>query len=432
MKITTEDYIKSCKLIHGDEYDYSKTIYQHSLENVIVICKKHGEFLIKASKHKSSKGKCKFCLTKCVRTKSEYIELFNKIYNFAYEYPISQEFHSHKKLNIICKIHGLFSIRFNCHVKGQGCGKCNIDQYKITEHEKVLSLIKSNNFIIGIYHNDVVYSYKFFCVIHGEYYKSPQLIRQGFMNCSKCSANAVKHVEFYKKYLYEKTKGSIMIDTKEEFPIKSKKYTFICEKHGKFDRRLDSILKHTYCKKCGTNAKIDKEAFIKRANKIHENIFNYEKIIYIDYNSPMEIICEKHGSFWQSPNAHLAGSGCQKCKSSSGEKSVRKILNILNIDYVEQKKFKNCRNILPLKFDFYLQNYSLVIEYNGLQHYQPVKWSSNDTDEEAYKRFNYIRNNDNLKKEYCRLNGIEYLEISYKEKNDIQNIILRKINLLTK
>jgi very-short-patch-repair endonuclease len=70
-------------------------------------------------------------------------------------------------------------------------------------------------------------------------------------------------------------------------------------------------------------------------------------------------------------------------------------------------KFNDCRNILPLPFDFYLKNLNLLIEYDGRQHFEAVDLFGG---EEGLKK---RKINDNIKNEYCKKNRISLLRISY-------------------
>ena len=42
--LTTKEFIKKAKEIHGDKYDYSKVEYVNTLTPVTIICPEHGEF----------------------------------------------------------------------------------------------------------------------------------------------------------------------------------------------------------------------------------------------------------------------------------------------------------------------------------------------------------------------------------------------------
>lgn len=58
--IGQEEFIRRCKELYGDQYDYSKTKYVNMFEKVTVICKKHGEFMQRANGHLNGHG-CPRC-----------------------------------------------------------------------------------------------------------------------------------------------------------------------------------------------------------------------------------------------------------------------------------------------------------------------------------------------------------------------------------
>jgi len=62
--------------------------------------------------------------------------------------------------------------------------------------------------------------------------------------------------------------------------------------------------------------KLTQEEFIKRANKVHNNKYDYSESIYTNSSSKIIIICKKHGKFEQIANTHLQGHGCEKCGCS--------------------------------------------------------------------------------------------------------------------
>jgi very-short-patch-repair endonuclease len=59
----TEKFIQKSKTIHGETYDYNKVDYSKAIDNVIIICKTHGEFLQSPNKHMGGKG-CPYCVNK--------------------------------------------------------------------------------------------------------------------------------------------------------------------------------------------------------------------------------------------------------------------------------------------------------------------------------------------------------------------------------
>lgn len=99
------------------------------------------------------------------------------------------------------------------------------------------------------------------------------------------------------------------------------KISIKCNKHNhlfsvRACRHLDS--KTGRCPKCRaeivSKAKlINQEDWIARAIKIHGNIYDYSRVKYLGNDIKVEIICQKHGPFWQIANNHLRGATCFKC-----------------------------------------------------------------------------------------------------------------------
>lgn len=74
--MTTESFIEKARLVHGDKYDYSKTVYNGIMNDVTIICPKHGEFKQKATYHLSGNG-CQKCSAEMVVSNGE-----NEMYDF--------------------------------------------------------------------------------------------------------------------------------------------------------------------------------------------------------------------------------------------------------------------------------------------------------------------------------------------------------------
>lgn len=77
---------------------------------------------------------------------------------------------------------------------------------------------------------------------------------------------------------------------------------------------------------------------------------------------------------WEARINHVmyGDSGCPHCKTSKGERRVEQYLKENNIEYNKQYKFKDCKDIRCLPFDFYLPNHNTCIEYDGEQHVRPA------------------------------------------------------------
>jgi len=99
----TTEFIQKAIKIHGDKYDYSKVEYIKSNENVIIICKKHGEFLQKPNSHLSQEAGCLKCGKVYRYNTSEFIKIVIKIHGDKYDYSKVEYINSNTKITIICK-----------------------------------------------------------------------------------------------------------------------------------------------------------------------------------------------------------------------------------------------------------------------------------------------------------------------------------------
>ena len=118
------------------------------------------------------------------------------------------------------------------------------------------------------------------------------------------------------------------------------------------------------------------------------------------------------------------------CVSSANEMKIAKILQKLNYEYIPQHKFLDCKDIGLLRFDFgvYKSNDLLcLIEYDGEQHYMPVKFGDM-TDKEADNNLYNTQKRDKIKNQYCKDNNIPLLRIPYWDKKHLKRIITKYLD----
>ena len=251
-QLTTEEFIKRAREIHGDKYDYSKAKYIDSKTPICIICPEHGEFWQISSVHFRGGG-CPRCTRANNKlTMEEFIKKAREVHGNKYDYSKVENFSRViDKVTIICPEHGEFKQRINCHLSGSGCPHC----------------------------------------VH----KSITMTTESFIERSK---------EIHgNKYDYSKT----------EYKGSTENICIICPEHGEFWQNPSTHLRGHGCPSCGGVAQPTIEEFITRAKNIHGNKYDYSRVVYKNYQTPVCIICPEHGEFWQSPASHLNGSGCPNC-----------------------------------------------------------------------------------------------------------------------
>lgn len=98
---------------------------------------------------------------------------------------------------------------------------------------------------------------------------------------------------------------------------------YFCKIHGKWVEKKEAreLLNNSYgCGTCVTEkrkkTKIEKskKKFFEEAPKIHNNYYNYDKVVFVDMTTYVTITCPKHADFRQKPIKHINGKqGCNKC-----------------------------------------------------------------------------------------------------------------------
>lgn len=145
----------------------------------------------------------------------------------------------------------------------------------------------------------------------------------------------------------------------------STKVTIICKipDHGEFHilPSNHTRIKATGCPKCSKEFQASQfrsttPDFIIKAKAIHGDMYNYERVDYKGAFEPVDIICQKHGSFMQQPTSHLGGAGCNKC---AAEKTSERCLKPVE-DFI-----KSSRELHGDKFDY------SAVDYQGS--WKPVK-----------------------------------------------------------
>jgi len=372
-------FVEHVSNIHNCKYDYSETIYNKLRDKIKIICPIHGVFYQRADHHYRGSG-CKQCITKKSGTrhkitKEYFLEKANVVHNNTYCYDKVTTVSSSKYITISCKKHGDFSQQVKSHLSGAGCKKCSNEKDMLRRTGNTTHFIEQSN---KIHNNRFDYS-------------------------------KTKYVKSYLKIIVT------------------------CKDHGDFIITPHSHLQGKKCRKCsnieGKNKRTyTQHEFIEKSILIHGNIYDYSKVEYKGVEHKINIICKKHGVFEQEATGHLQGYGCPKCNLSKGELKIIHFFENNNIEYESQYRYNDCRDKLPLPFDFKIniKDIDLLIEFNGQQHYRPYfKFGGEVAMINTQKR-------DSIKSEYCKHHNIPLLVIKYDDIDNIETILTEFISKFNK
>lgn len=237
----------------------------------------------------------------------------------------------------------------------------------------------------------------------------------GGKGCKYCARNQPTENELLEKF---KEYHPTLDFSKFRYTYQSNKSTFevkcnICE--TTFYPCISNIINQkSGCPKCNNNLQKNTSVFISESTEIHGNKFDYNKVNYTNAHNVVELYCNVHDVEFSIPAyQHLNGRGCDKCSSETNSshavKMIENKLNFLGITYIREIRFDECRNVLPLPFDFFIEELNLCIEYDGAQHFKPLKhWGGE-------KSLKSRQENDEIKNKYCEDNNINLLRLKYNE-----------------
>lgn len=225
--------------------------------------------------------------------------------------------------------------------------------------------------------------------------------------------------------------------------MRHEKYTYSKNYNSFFDVRIDNVNLNENKKR-----KLTTLGFIDRAKNVHGDKFDYSKSKYVDWSTKIIVVCKIHNiEFMQTPTNHIHGPiGCPMCNknirpriirkksiivvneknvkiNSTGEKLIEFWLNKNSIKYERQKTFNECKNRRKLRYDFYLPNQNVLIEYDGRQHFKSIECFGGENE------FKSTQLNDRIKTEYAEKNNIKLLRIPYIKRKNLSNIL--KNNIIT-
>lgn len=305
-----------------------------------------------------------------------------------------------------------------------------------------------------------------------------------------------------KKYIVKfkeihKSKYEYLI--KESDILNTKKIKIKCPIHGVFKQLVCNHLKGAGCKECGyiekgLKSRNTQEWFIQKFKEIHDEKYDYSKVKYTLNHEKIEIICSKHGSFFQTPTSHFyAKAGCKKCYSEEQSKNLRLNSNELvnkidkdilesypfdassykkmgskirvkckihNLDYeqIAQSYFKGCigcPKCVTSLGEIKIRNFLDInkIKYIAQKKFEDCKYKRQlsfdfylpDLDlciefdgQQHYKKvirkrqesLKIIQKRDKIKNQYCEINKIKLIRIPYWDSQNIDSILKLSIELL--
>lgn len=183
------------------------------------------------------------------------------------------------------------------------------------------------------------------------------------------------------------------------------------------EKPMVEFLKYPTCIHCGKNAK-------SRTTDTIAMLLPDGFEIISEYKNQYEKALFRHECgfiFKARPKDIVSGhTYCPKCskKNSKGERKIIEYCNNNKIIFEKEKIFPWSNH---KRYDFYLPQFNLIIEYMGIQHYKEVPHFQKTLQEQ--------QEIDKYKQEIAEKEGINYLIISYWDFNKIEEILAQRLKM---
>lgn len=352
-RLTTEEFIERARLVHKDKYGYDKVNYINGNTKVTIWCPEHGYFEQAAHNHLQGQG-CPECNGGVRDTTESFIKKAILVHGNKYKYDRVNYVNSTTPVLIGCPIHGYVEQKPINHLLADGCPECSPTKRLTTE----------------------------------EFIEKAKQVHKD-------------------KYDYSKT-NYVNMNT----PV-----TIHCNIHnGDFIQNPHTHLCGHGCPICNGGVLYTQEQFIQKAQSVHGDLYGYDKVNYVNSSTPVLIKCQTHGYFSQQPSVHTSGCGCPVCNASRLEMEILKYCMENNIKYFMHYTWDWLIYSSNQEVDFYLPEYNSVIECQGQQHFEEVKFFN------QHDSFELLVDRDNNKRNLCLSNGIKLYYFSDMFRNNKVNI----------
>ena len=360
--------------------------------------------------HFSRGSRCPFCSGKAKKTdaefKKEVFDLVGDEYTFLDRY-VNAKTKLRVKHN---KCNRIYEVQPYAFLQGKRCPKC-FGNYKKTDADfkkEIYDLVGNDYVFLDSYVN----AYTKIRVKHNECGNVYLVKPNNFINGSRCP------------YCFGRPKKTDAQFKREIYDLVGNEYVFL-DPYVNDGTKLR--VKHN---KCGHTYKVKPNCFIGGSRCpfccIHTGKTNiqFQQGVYglvgneytfldsyVNSDTKISVKHNKCGNVYSvRPTDFFSHhTRCPYCNSSKGETIISKILNTLNINYEAQKTFEDLRDKSYLSYDFYLPNQNILIEYQGLQHYEPVDHFGGESRLKAQQK------HDQMKADYARDHTYNLIAVPYTE-----------------
>jgi hypothetical protein len=307
------------------------------------------------------------------------------------------------KLKFRCEKHGVYEQTVGNRLHGYPCFMCSKEKAvklaNLAKLEKLKSKYSFSERLANCLDRDKVESgdistneiARFYCKIHGIYYKKPYEALHASNSCPKCQSIRLGKI-VKEKALSRRQVSQSRLEIWKTSPCyedivrgkisSSDKVSFVCNTHGEYT----STIYTKGCPICGKLRSLEKRKNIRRAKNPFPQWFiddlegSPDKDLILNCNKNIDdkafFLCKEHGMYYQKIGDHLyKGAGCPTCAAQL-KNNTSLIERMLIENYRNIKIIQSCRTEIKssvngrfMELDNYIPEFRIGVEYNGFYYH---------------------------------------------------------------
>lgn len=406
---TDADFKQEVFDLVGDEYKFLDA-YVNTHTKIRVKHNKCGNIYEVTPSHFIKGSRCLYCSGKAKKTDAQFKQEIKNLVGNDYVF-LDHYVNAKTKLRVKhAKCNNVYEVQPYSFLQGKRCPYCygNAKKTDADFKKEVFDLVGNEYTFIDTYVN----AYTKLKVKHngcGNVYKVKP---NNFLNGSRCP------------HCFGTLKKTNVQYKQEIFGLVGDEYVFLDSyindgtklrvKHNKcghiYKVKPNYFLNGSRCPYCAINAK---KTDVQFRQEVYNLVGNEYTVLgsYVNTNTKIKIKHNKCNTIYEvRPTDFISHhTRCPYCNNSKGETIIAKILNTLSINYEAQKTFNDLRDTQLLSYDFYIPDQSILIEYQGIQHYQPIDYFGGED------RLKSQQKHDKLKLDYAKVNGYKLITVPYTE-----------------
>lgn len=405
-KLTTDEYIKRCREIHGTVYNYDQVQYTTASSKVTVVCSTHGPFQIRASNH--YRNGCSDCaaekrgMTKR-NNKADVINRATEVHGGYYSYDCwdGEYKRNSEKMIITCPHHGNFSQRISSHLSGHRCKECGNDQTSLTNRKDLDLFISDCRAVHGNkydYSNVQYINAKthvaIMCPEHGEFSQTPDRHLNASGGCSKCSnrgtsAAEVELADFVEGVIGQIERNTRSIISPKELDIFIPSHNIAIEYCGLYWHSNDRVNrnyhkeKYTACKQNGIRLlTIFEDEWLHKKEIVKlklRSILGVDRsdVVYARKTSIVEVSSCQKKEFLNAHHIQGSGPGSITLGLQHGDSLVAVMTFVSQVDAYVLNRYATSARVVG-GFTKLLSAFCRMYEWSRIVSFADLRWSTGD------------------------------------------------------